>query len=164
MFETPSVHFTTVAARPDLFALSAARIQSTISQMSWDDILRAGVRAQQLIPGCVAVGGTAAALYARHRISMDTDHLLPNLSAKFDDALQTLEASPDWKTARTQRPVLILGSIVGVEVGYRQQRRPGTIGGIFSPKRAPIARWRSGLGRFRRPAMSRAHRSCSLNF
>lgn len=93
-------------------------------QMSeWSKILKAGVRAQQLVPGAVCVGGTAAALYAGHRLSYDTDHLLPTLRDKFAEVRESLESNPEWKTARVNPPVLILGSISDVEVGFRQLRR-----------------------------------------
>lgn len=85
--------------------------------------MQAGVRAQQVVPGAVAVGGTAAALYANHRLSLDTDHLLPGLKVRFDEVLEALTAVPEWKTARIQRPVLILGSIEDVQVGIREPRR-----------------------------------------
>ena len=89
----------------------------------WTGILQAGVQAQRLVPGAVCVGGTAAALYAGHRVSQDTDHLLPGLRDTFADVRARLEAQPDWKTARVNPPVLILGSIGGVEVGFRQLKR-----------------------------------------
>lgn len=97
-------------------------------QQSWEAVLDAGVAAQRAVPGCIAVGGTAAALYAHHRFSNDTDHLLPDLRDRFDDVRELLEASPGWKTARVQPPVLILGSIGGVEVGLRQSRRQTEVG------------------------------------
>ncbi len=89
----------------------------------WACILKAGVQAQRLVPGAVCVGGTAAALYAGHRVSQDTDHLLPALRDHFEDVRARLEAQPEWKTARVNPPVLILGSIGGVEVGFRQLKR-----------------------------------------
>jgi len=87
------------------------------------DILKAGVHAQRLVPGAVCVGDTAAALYAGHRVSLDTDHLLPALRDHFEDVRARLETQPEWKTARVNPPVLILGSIGGVEVGFRQLKR-----------------------------------------
>ena len=89
----------------------------------WAEILRAGVEAQRLVPGSVCVGGTAAALYAGHRISRDTDHLLPALRNHFEEVRAQLEAQPEWKTARVTPPVLILGSLYDVEVGFRQLKR-----------------------------------------
>ncbi len=112
--------------RPDLSSEDAAL---------WDRVVEAGVKAQCLVPGAVAVGGTAAALYAAHRISMDTDHLVYGLKDRFDEVLDALAASPDWQTARTNRPVLILGSIGQVEVGFRDPRRPTPIGTV--PVRTP---------------------------
>jgi hypothetical protein len=64
-----------------------------------------------------------AALYAGHRVSLDTDHLVYGLKERFDDVLESLSVTPDWRTARTNRPVLILGSIAEVEVGFREPRR-----------------------------------------
>jgi hypothetical protein len=90
-------------------------------------VLAAGVKAQRLVPGSVAVGGTAAALYAHHRVSEDTDHLLPDLKDRFDEVREALERSPDWRTNRVQGPVLILGNIEGVQVGFRQARRTDRI-------------------------------------
>ena len=81
-------------------------------------VLSSGVQAQRLVPGCVAVGGTAAALYAEHRVSYDTDHVLPDLRARFDEVVEDLERHVEWKTARLNRPVQILGSVEGVPVGY----------------------------------------------
>jgi hypothetical protein len=89
----------------------------------WQKVLAAGVRAQQLVPGAVAVGGAAAAIYAQHRVSVDTDHLLQDLRSRYQDIRELLESTPDWTTARLQPPVLLLGSIGGVEVGFRQMRR-----------------------------------------
>ncbi len=96
---------------------------SPAEQKEWNEIIAAGIRAQSLIEGSIAVGGTAAALYAGHRISRDTDHLLMSLRNNFDEVLEKLGESPEWKLARTKKPVLILGSINDVEVGFRQSRR-----------------------------------------
>ncbi len=89
----------------------------------WLRILSAGVQAQLWVPEAVCVGGTAAALYAGHRLSYDTDHLLPRLRDQFEEVRETLEAHTEWKTARVTPPVLILGRIGGVEVGFRQLKR-----------------------------------------
>jgi hypothetical protein len=89
----------------------------------WEAVLEAGVKAQRLVAGSIAVGGTEGALYAHHRFSQDTDHLVTALRERFDEVRDRLEANPEWKTARVQPPVLILGSIGGVQVGFRQPRR-----------------------------------------
>ncbi len=100
-------------------------------QPSWDAVLAAGVSAQAILGEGVAVGGTAAALYAGHRFSEDVDNLLPNLREHFDETLSRLEASDDWKTARTNRPVLILGKLRGIQIGVRQMRRTTAIDRII---------------------------------
>ena len=89
----------------------------------WEAVLRAGVEAQRLVSGSIAVGGTAAAMYAQHRLSMDTDHLLPDLTERFDEVRESLEQNPTWKTARVVAPKMILGSIGSVQVGFRQMIR-----------------------------------------
>lgn len=97
--------------------------KAQLNKKLWNRVLQAAVDAQKLVPEAIAAGGTAAALYANHRLSVDTDHLLMNLSDQFESVQETLEASPNWKTARIQPPVLILGAINGMEVGFRQSRR-----------------------------------------
>lgn len=89
----------------------------------WEKILSAACRLQQLLPDAVLVGGTAAALHASHRKSHDADHVVLDLRQRFDDVLAALESVAGWKTARVQRPVLILGSLDGIETGIRQLRR-----------------------------------------
>lgn len=113
---------------------------TTAERNHWDAVIAAGVKAQQLVPGAVAVGGTAAALYAQHRLSLDTDHLLPSLKSSFDEVLSALEQSPQWKTARIQPPVLILGSIDQVQVGFRQARHEGSIeASVIQTDSGPLA-------------------------
>lgn len=92
----------------------------------WEETLAAGAIAQS-IAGGVAVGGTAAAIYAGHRLSLDTDHLLNDLRDHFDEILEKLDDSPEWTTARLKRPVLILGSINNCEVGFRQALRTSPV-------------------------------------
>ena len=87
---------------------------------AWDALLSSAAHLQKLVPGTVLVGGTAAASYAHHRVSMDHDHTLSNLRTRFDDILSELESVAGWKTARIRRPVLILGSLDGIETGIRQ--------------------------------------------
>jgi hypothetical protein len=95
----------------------------TPGQQQWLRVLQAAVDSQKIISGAVAVGGTAAALYAGHRLSVDTDHLLSNLNDRFDEVREQLETVPQWSTTRVHPPVLILGSLEGVEIGFRQSRR-----------------------------------------
>lgn len=97
-----------------------------MSTVEWDSVLNAAARFQELVPDAVLVGGTAAAQHAGHRISFDDDHVLTDLRERFDDLLEDLEQTQGWITARVNRPVLILGSLDGVETGIRQliRRRP----------------------------------------
>jgi len=91
-----------------------------------EEVLLAAARLQELVPDAVLVGGAAAALRASHRVSFDDDHVLADLRERFDDVLAALEETDGWITARVRRPVLILGSLDGVETGIRQliRRRP----------------------------------------
>ncbi|MCL8385788.1 hypothetical protein [Xanthobacter aminoxidans] len=75
--------------------------KSTAPQPEWDRVL------------------TALAVQAR-QVSQDADHVLTDLAPRFDEVLAQLEAVAGWKTARVRRPVLILGSLDGIETGIRQ--------------------------------------------
>jgi hypothetical protein len=86
----------------------------------WEQLLSAAANLQQLLPGATLVGGTAVAIFAKHRISRDADHVLPDLRERFDKVLAQLEAVAGWRTARVKKPVLILGSLDGIETGVRQ--------------------------------------------
>ena len=46
-----------------------------------------------------------------------------DLRQRFDSILDQLESVAGWETARINRPVLILGSLDGIETGIRQLRR-----------------------------------------
>ena len=89
----------------------------------WEQLLSAASRLQEILPGATLVGGTAVAIFAHHRLSQDTDHILPDLRQRFDDVLSQLESVAGWRTARVKRPVLILGSLDGIETGVRQMIR-----------------------------------------
>jgi hypothetical protein len=86
----------------------------------WELLLSAAAHLQQILPGATLVGGTAAAIFAQHRVSYDADHVLPDLRDRFDEVLAQLESVAGWHTARVKRPVLILGSLDGIETGVRQ--------------------------------------------
>ena len=89
----------------------------------WERLLAAERHLQALVPGTVLVGGTAAALHAGHRKSLDGDHVLEDLRPRFDAVLAALEAAAGWQTSRVQRPVAILGRLDGMMTGIRQLRR-----------------------------------------
>ena len=86
----------------------------------WEALLASAAHLQKIVPEAVLVGGTAAASYAHHRVSVDHDHTLSDLRQRFDTVLATLESVAGWRTARVKRPVLILGSLDGIETGIRQ--------------------------------------------
>ena len=94
--------------------------------MSVDDVLRSAARLQELVPDAVLVGGTAAAFYAGHRDSTDHDHVLADLSDRFDAVLEALESDPEWVLNRVTPGKIILGSLGDIETGVRQmiRRRP----------------------------------------
>jgi hypothetical protein len=89
-------------------------------ESSLDDVLEQAARLQALIPGAVLVGGSAAALHARHRESLDHDHVLEDLVERFDSILENLEALGDWSLAKAQPGKIILGELGGIETGVRQ--------------------------------------------
>lgn len=89
----------------------------------WEEVLKAAAELQQIIPGTILVGGTAAAIHAGHRVSLDADHVLSDLAERFDDLLEFLETKKKWTTRRVQPPKMILGNFHGVETGIRQLMR-----------------------------------------
>ena len=86
----------------------------------WEQVLAAAAHLQRILPGAVLVGGSAASVYAQHRLSTDADHVLTDLRLRFDQVLAELEAVAGWRTARIKRPVQILGSLDGIETEVRQ--------------------------------------------
>lgn len=91
--------------------------------VGFEAVLRAAERLQLLVPDAVLVGGTAAALYAHHRVSFDDDHVLGDLRERFDEVLAALEASEGWITSRVRPGRVILGNFDGIETGVLQLRR-----------------------------------------
>ena len=89
----------------------------------WEQLLSAAAHLQEILPDATLVGGTAVAIFAQHRLSRDADHVLPDLRHRFDEVLAQLESVAGWRTARVRRPVLILGSLDGIETGVRQMIR-----------------------------------------
>ena len=86
----------------------------------WERVLASAAHLQRILPDAVLVGGSASAVYAKHRLSTDADHVLTDLRFRFDQVLTEREAVAGWKTARITRPVQILGNLDGIETGVRQ--------------------------------------------
>ncbi|MDX9866120.1 MAG: hypothetical protein RBT34_15055, partial [Anaerolineaceae bacterium] len=105
---------------PTLNATIFGKSMSNDSLPEWEEVLSSAAHLQRILPDSVLVGGTAASVYAAHRLSTDADHVLTDLKQRFDDVLVELESVAGWKTARVRRPVLILGSLDGIETGIRQ--------------------------------------------
>jgi hypothetical protein len=93
---------------------------------SLEDVLEKAAQLQELVPGAILVGGTAAAVHAHHRESLDHDHVVSDLAERFDSILENLEALGDWSTSRVAPGRIILGELGGIETGVRQllRRRP----------------------------------------
>jgi len=122
--------------------------------VDWEDVLRAAAELQKLIDGAVLVGGTAAALHAAHRRSLDADHVVTDLAPRFEQLLAMLEEREDWVTARALPAKLILGNFLGVETGLRQLRRARPLevtvvatasGAVTVPTRAEMIRIKGWL-------------------
>ena len=90
---------------------------------SLEDVLEKAAQLQELVPGAVLVGGSAAALHAHHRQSFDHDHVIVDLAERFDTILEHLEALGDWSMTRAQPGKVILGELGGIETGVRQLLR-----------------------------------------
>ena len=97
--------------------------QPTADDERWERLIDVAAEFGLRHPDAVLVGGTVAALYAGHRVSLDADFVLTDLRDRFAQLLSALESDPNWVTARLNPPVLILGRFKGVETGLRQLRR-----------------------------------------
>ena len=100
--------------------ITSGTFMSESNLPDWEQLLSAAAHLQEILPDATLVGGTAVAIFAQHRLSQDADHVLPDLRNRFDEVLTELESVAGWRTARVQRPVLILRSLDGIETGVRQ--------------------------------------------
>jgi len=89
----------------------------------WEALLAQAAILQTEVPGAILVGGTAAALHAGHRISVDHDHVINDLGRNYDDAVAALESIVGWRTKRRVKGKLVLGGIDSIDAGLRSQRR-----------------------------------------
>lgn len=113
-------------------------------------MLESAAHLQRLVPDAVVVGGTAAILYADHRLSTDHGHVLADLRDRFAVVLEALEADRGWATNRVVPARVILGNLDGIEAGVRQMIRT-----------APLEVVEIGLpsgGRLRVPSLAEALR------
>jgi hypothetical protein len=83
-------------------------------------VLESAARLQAVVPDAVLVGGSAAALWASHRASLGHDHVLVDLSVRFDTVLEAIEATEGWVTNRVTPGKIILGELGDIESGVRQ--------------------------------------------
>ena len=83
-------------------------------------VLESAAHLQAVVPDAVLVGGSAAALWASHRTSFDHDHVLADLSTRFDTVLEAIEATEGWVTNRVTPGKIILGELGDIESGVRQ--------------------------------------------
>lgn len=109
------------------------------------EVLESAAKLQQAVPDAVLVGGTAAALWARHRDSSDHDHVLGDLAERFEAVLEAVESTDGWITNRVTPKKIILGELGGIEAGVRQliRTRPLEVVEVQLPSgaklRAPTA-------------------------
>jgi len=89
----------------------------------WEKLLAHAATLQTKVPGAVLVGGTAAAVHARHRYSVDHDHVIKDLASHYDKAFAALESIAGWRTNRKVRGKLILGEVDSIAARLRNQRR-----------------------------------------
>jgi len=95
----------------------------TTTDETFRRLLRSAATLQELVPDAVLVGGSAAAFYVGHRQSTDHDHVIDDLSDRFDMVLEALESQDGWITNRVTPNKIILGQLGDIEAGVRQLRR-----------------------------------------
>ncbi|MDE0160649.1 MAG: hypothetical protein OXL98_02855 [Acidimicrobiaceae bacterium] len=88
-------------------------------------VMESAARLQSVVPEAVLVGGSAAALHAGHRDSLDHDHVLADLVDRYEAVLEAVEATEGWATSvrASKPPFTIMGRLDGIEAGLRQMRR-----------------------------------------
>jgi hypothetical protein len=89
----------------------------------WESLLAHAAMLQTKIPAAILVGGTAAAVHARHRFSFDHDHVVKDLAKNYDAAIRALESIAGWRTQRRVKGKMVLGRFGNIAAGVRNQRR-----------------------------------------
>jgi hypothetical protein len=89
----------------------------------WETLLAHAAALQAKIPSAILVGGTAAAVHAHHRFSIDHDHVVEDLSKNYEAAIGALESIAGWRTNRRVKGKVILGDVNRIAAGLRNQRR-----------------------------------------
>jgi hypothetical protein len=89
----------------------------------WETLLAHAAALQAKIPSAILVGETAAAIHARHRFSIDHDHVVAGLSNNYETAIRALESMVGWRTNRRVKGKVILGEVNRIAAGLRNQRR-----------------------------------------
>ena len=90
------------------------------------NVLESAARLQEVVPDAVLIGDSAAAWHAGHRDSSHHDHVMADLSERFDQVLEAIESTEGWVTNRVTPGKIILGELGDIEAGVRQmiRRRP----------------------------------------
>ena len=89
----------------------------------WETLLAHAAALQAKIPSAILVGGTAAAVHARHRFSIDHDHVVRDLANNYEAATRALESIAGWRTNRRVKRKMVLGGVSNIAAGLRNQRR-----------------------------------------
>lgn len=109
-----------------------AHDEPDVSMMSENDgtarfteLLESAAKLQEAIPGTVVVGGTAAAFHAGHRVSYDHDHVIEDMSNRYESILEAVESLRGWSTDPnvSKPPMTIMGELDGHQAGLRNMRR-----------------------------------------
>lgn len=109
---------------------------------AFDAVIESAAKLQEIVPDLVLVGGTAAALHAEHRESLDHDHVLADLTERYSAVVDAVEASEGWATSvrASHPPLTLMGTLDGVEGGIRQLRRtmPIEVEEMLAPNGKPL--------------------------
>ena len=76
--------------------MTAVGEQSGSGNETWEDVLASLCRFQTILPGAPVAGGTAAALYAKHRFSLTTTMFCPTVTGSIP-SLPSSRPLPDGR-------------------------------------------------------------------